>query len=57
MNKRKLAIGGAVLAIPVIAVAWWLGSPLFLDTEVSEDFPMAAAAIVPDDMTLSLIHI
>lgn len=51
MNKRKLAIGGAVLAIPVIAVAWWLGSPLFLDTEVSEDFPMAAAAIVPDDMT------
>ena len=51
MSKRTIIIGGLVLAIPVLAVAWWLGSPLFLDTEVSEEFPMSAMAIVPDDMT------
>ncbi len=51
MSKRTIIIGGLILAIPVLAVAWWLGSPLFLDTEVSEEFPMSAMAIVPDDMT------
>ena len=51
MTKRTIIIGGLILAIPVLAVAWWLGSPLFLDTEVSEEFPMSAMAIVPEDMT------
>ncbi len=51
MSKRTIIIGGLILAIPVLAVAWWLGSPLFLDTEVSEEFPMSAMAVVPDDMT------
>ncbi len=35
---RRLLIG---LAIPALAVAWWLGSPLFLDREVNEAFPVA----------------
>ena len=51
MTKRNLIIAGIVIAIPVLGLAWWLGSPLFIDTEVSEEFPMAAGAVVPDDMT------
>jgi hypothetical protein len=42
-RNRKLLIG-AIVAIPVLALAWWLGSPLFLDTEVNEEFPVAAGA-------------
>jgi hypothetical protein len=41
-KKRRLLIAGGVLAIPAIALAWWLGSPLFLDTTVNETFPAAA---------------
>lgn len=51
MTKRRLITGAIVLGIPALAIAWWLGSPLFLDTEVSEEFPMSAGAVVPDDMT------
>lgn len=51
MTKRRLIIGAVIVGVPVLALAWWLGSPLFLDTEVSEEFPMSAGAVVPDDMT------
>ena len=51
MSKRTWIVAGIVVAIPVLAVAWWLGSPLFLDTEVDEAFPMSADAEIPDDMT------
>ena len=51
MSKRTWIIIAIVVAIPVVAVGWWLGSPLFLDTEVNEAFPMSASAVVPDDMT------
>jgi hypothetical protein len=46
-------VGGLVVAvsIPAIALAWWLGSPLFLDKEVNEDFPRAAAASLPSGVT------
>lgn len=33
-----------LLLIPVLAVGWWLGSPLFLDDTVDEAFPVAADA-------------
>jgi hypothetical protein len=51
MTRRRLIIAAIVIAIPALAIGWWLGSPLFLDTEVSEEFPMSVSAIVPDDMT------
>jgi hypothetical protein len=51
MTKRRILIAGGVLAIPVLALAWWLGSPLFLDDEVNESFPMAADAVIPEGMT------
>ena len=50
-SRRNLAIGAVVIGIPVAILGWWLLSPLFLDTEVDEPFPMSADAEVPDDMT------
>ena len=50
-KRRSVRIGAAAVAIPVLAAAWWLGSPLFIDEVVDEPFPRAAMAIVPDDMT------
>lgn len=44
MTKKRLLIAAGILAVPLLALAWWLGSPLFIDSEVSEDFPSAAAA-------------
>ena len=33
--------------VPVVAVAWWLGSPLFLDDEVNEAFPVVSTTAAP----------
>jgi hypothetical protein len=38
-----------VLAIPAGALAWWLGSPLFLDKTVDEAFPAAVTSIGAED--------
>ncbi len=57
VTKRNWIIIAIVAAIPVIAVSWWLGSPLFLDTEVNEEFPMSADAVVPDDMTQEEVEV
>lgn len=51
ITKRNVGIGAVVLGIPALILAWWLISPLFLDTEVNEAFPLSASAQVPDDMT------
>lgn len=51
VTRRNIIIAAIVVGIPVLAIGWWLGSPLFLVTEVSEEFPMSAGAIVPGDMT------
>lgn len=51
LNKRNLTIGAIVIGIPALLIGWWLLSPLFLDTEVNEEFPLSASAQVPDDMT------
>lgn len=42
MSRRKIVL--LTMAIPVFAVAWWMGSPLFLDRTVDESFPLAAGA-------------
>ncbi len=39
------------MAVAVLVAAWWLISPLFIDEVVVEDFPRAAMAVIPDDMT------
>jgi len=51
-STRMISIGGAVILIPVLGVAWWLLSPLFLDKTVEEEFPFASTASVTADMTM-----
>ncbi len=50
-KRRPVQIGAAILAIPALVLAWWLGSPLLIDDVVNEPFPRAAMAVIPDDMT------
>ncbi len=38
-RRRAAAAVGLVAAAALAALAWWLGSPLFVDTEVNEAFP------------------
>ncbi len=42
----------AVVGLPALAVVWWLASPLFIDREVQEDFPILSNAVVPDTMQM-----
>jgi hypothetical protein len=54
--KRKkltqIAVGlGLLLAIPAIWLAWYLGSPLFIDDVANEDFPLTASATIPENVT------
>ena len=55
IRTHKLLVAGvvAVLAVPLLALAWWLGSPLFIDDAVDEQFPLAAMAEVPDTMSMA----
>ena len=51
---RYVLIGiGLFALIPIIWVAWWLGSPLFSSTQVNEEFPFATRAVVPANMTMA----
>ncbi len=56
MNRKWIIIGLIVVGIPALAIGWWLGSPLILDREVNEEFPMAARAEIPDDMTIEQVE-
>ena len=57
MRKRNIFIIGAIVVlIPVVAFAWWLLSPLFLTTTVDEEFPFAANAEIPADMTMAEVE-
>jgi hypothetical protein len=47
LTKRNMTIGAVIIGIPALIVAWWLISPLFLDSVVDEEFPAAAEA--PED--------
>jgi len=54
LTKRNITIGAVVIGIPVLVLAWWLISPLFLDSVVDEEFPVAAETSDdsnPDDPT------
>lgn len=50
-KRRSIQVAAVIVAVPILAFAWWLGSPLFIDQVVDEPFPIAAMAVVPDDMT------
>ena len=50
-HRRGVAAAGVIVAVPVLALAWWLGSPLFIDRAVDEEFPFSANAVAPEGMT------
>lgn len=50
-TRRLVLVACLVTAIPAIALAWWLGSPLFLDKTVDEEFPRTVSAAIPESMT------
>ena len=53
-TKGRVVVAALVVAaIPLLWLAWWLGSPLFLDKTVIEEFPRASAGSVPENMTLT----
>ena len=57
MRKRNiLIIAAIVVLVPVAAFAWWLLSPLFISKTVDEEFPFAATAQVPADMTMAEVE-
>jgi hypothetical protein len=49
--RKPVLIILAVIAIPILAFAWWLLSPLFLNTTVNEEFPLSAKADMPAGVT------
>jgi hypothetical protein len=45
-GKRNIRLIIAIIVlIPILALAWWLGSPLFISKSVSEDFPVVAGGV------------
>ena len=52
-RKRIIIAVIVIVGIPALVLAWWLLSPLFISTTVDEDFPLAASAVVPADMTIA----
>ena len=57
MRKRNIIIVAAIVVlIPVVAFGWWLLSPLFLSKTVDEEFPFAATAEIPADMTMAEVE-
>ena len=51
-HKPLTAVIAAIIIIPGLALAWWLGSPLFIDKTVDEDFPALMNAVVPESMDM-----
>ena len=52
-NKWLWFGAGLIIGIPVVAFGWWLLAPLFLDTEVNEEFPLTENATIPAGITQS----
>ena len=51
-RKRIIIAAVVIIGVPGLALAWWLLSPLFISTTIDEEFPLAANAVVPADMTM-----
>ena len=52
MSKGYLFTGVAlIIVLPIVALAWWLLSPLLVDQTINEELPFAAQAVVPAEMT------
>ncbi len=50
-HRKAIVAALVVVGIPALALAYWLGSPLFRNTTVEEAFPLSASAVIPAGMT------
>ncbi len=50
-TRKILTAAALIAAIPAIALAWWLASPLFINTTVDEEFPLTVSADIPVGVT------
>ena len=55
-HRIAVAIIGTPVLVLLLAVGWWLGSPLFTSKTVVEEFPFAAAAEVPAGMSRDAVE-
>ena len=55
-TRNILIIVGVVVLAPVVVLAWWFLSPLVFDQTVDEEFPLAANAVVPANMTTEEVN-
>ena len=57
LRGKRLLIAIAVLVlIPILGIAWYLGSPLFTNKTVEEEFPFAFEAEVPANMEMKEVE-
>jgi hypothetical protein len=48
-RNTRLVIA-VVMIIPILALAWWLGSPLLISKSVSEDFPVVTGGVTATEI-------
>ena len=51
-----VTVVAVVVLTPLVALAWWLGSPLFIDKTVEEEFPLAHSAVLTANITRSEVE-
>ena len=51
-HKAVSVVIAAVIVVPGLGLAWWLGSPLFIDQVVDEEFPALENAVMPEGMAM-----
>jgi hypothetical protein len=51
MNKRLWWIAAAAVVVIGAPIAWYLGSPLFINRTVVEEFPLSGPGVIPDGMS------
>ncbi|MDA1174522.1 MAG: DM13 domain-containing protein [Chloroflexi bacterium] len=52
-HRQAVTFAAGAVSILVLALGWWLASPLFINDTVDEDFPMAAGAVLPEGVTMA----
>ena len=55
--RVRLGIISAPFLVVTLWLGWSLGSPLFTNTTVDEEFPFAATATVPSDMDMATVDL
>jgi hypothetical protein len=52
-HRQAATFAAGAVSILVLALGWWLASPLFISNTVDEDFPLAAGAVIPEGVTMA----